>query len=127
MTQQVFLGVWRGRGGFRPERCTVGGWIIGIARRTIADTLSARTRRLRLTAAAGASLTLTKPEPVVPTPEAVLDRVLVLGKLARLPAPQRRALRLTHYADLTQTQIARRGLHQLGRRPHDDEPPELYT
>ncbi|MGQ4481892.1 sigma-70 family RNA polymerase sigma factor [Streptomyces sp. SAS_276] len=139
VTQQVFLGVWRGRGGFRPERGTIAGWIVGITRRTIADALSARTRRLYLVAAAGASLTLT--EPVVAKPEAVLDRVLVLRELAQLPAPQRRVLGLTYYEDLTQTQIARRtgwplgtvksharrGLHQLRRRLQDDEPPEHYT
>ncbi len=71
--------------GFRPERGTIGGWIVGITRRTIADALSARTRRLHLVAAAGASLTLA--EPVVAKPEAVLDRVLVLRELAQLPRP----------------------------------------
>ncbi|MEW1647785.1 sigma-70 family RNA polymerase sigma factor [Streptomyces sp. NPDC091219] len=139
VTQQVFLGVWRGRGGFRPERGTIGGWITGITRRTIADALSARTRRLHLLAAAGASLTLA--EPVAPKPDAMLDRVLVLRELARLPAPQRQVLGLTFYEDLTQTQIARRtgwplgtvksharrGLHQLCHRLRDDEPAEHYT
>jgi RNA polymerase sigma-70 factor (ECF subfamily) len=61
VTQEVFLGVWRGRRGFRPERGTVGGWIVGITRRGIADALSARTRRLHLVAAAGPSLVLAEP------------------------------------------------------------------
>ena len=139
VTQQVFLGVWRGRLGFRPERGTIGGWIVGITRRRIADALSARTRRLRLVAAAGAALPLT--EPAAHRPEAALDRLLVLRELARLPAPQQRVLRLTYYEDLTQTQIARRtgwplgtvksharrGLHQLRRGLRHDEQAEHYT
>lgn len=139
VTQQVFLGVWRGRRGFRPERGTMGGWIVGITRRTIADALSARSRRLRLVAAAGSSLALA--DPGARKPEAALDRVLVLHELARLPAPQQRVLRLAFYEDLTQTQIARltgwplgtvksharRGLHQLRRRLADGEQPDHYT
>ncbi|MFJ9377004.1 sigma-70 family RNA polymerase sigma factor [Streptomyces sp. NPDC101455] len=139
VTQEVFLGVWRGRRGFRPERGTIGGWIVGITRRGIADALSARTRRLHLLAAAGSSLALA--DPVTREPETVLDRVLVLHELARLPAPQQRVLRLTYYEDLTQTQIARRtgwplgtvksharrGLHQLRRRLQEDEQTDHYT
>ena len=139
VTQQVFLGVWRGRQGFRPERGAIGGWIVGIARRRIADALSARTRRLRLVAAAGSSLMLD--DPAARKPEPALDRVLVLRELARLPAPQQRVLRLTYYEDLTQTQIARRtgwplgtvksharrGLHQLRSRLQDDEQADHYT
>ncbi|MFF7446309.1 MULTISPECIES: sigma-70 family RNA polymerase sigma factor [unclassified Streptomyces] len=127
VTQQVFLGVWRGRGGFRPERGTIGGWIVGITRRKIADALAARTRRSDLVAAAGSALPPTDTD--AHGPEAVLDRVIVLHELAKLPSAQQRVLRLTFYEDLTQTQIAectgwplgtvkshaRRGLHQLRR------------
>jgi RNA polymerase sigma factor (sigma-70 family) len=127
VTQQVFLGVWRGRGGFRPERGTLGGWIVGITRRKIADALAARTRRTDLVAAAGSALALA--DPGTPRPEAVLDRVLVLHELAKLPPAQEQVLRLAFYEDLTQTQIAectgwplgtvkshaRRGLRQLRR------------
>ncbi|MEU1178716.1 sigma-70 family RNA polymerase sigma factor [Streptomyces sp. NPDC005820] len=112
VSQQVFLGVWRGRAGYRPERGTLGGWIVGITRRRIADSLAARTRRLRLVAAAGAQLALGDPDR--DRPEGALDRVLVRGELARLPAPQQRVLRLTFYEDLTQTQIAERTGWPLG-------------
>src|SRR5690349_4333773 len=61
VTQQVFLGVWRGRGGFRPDRGTLGGWIVGITKRKIADALSARTRRMAVVASAGSSLALADP------------------------------------------------------------------
>ncbi|WP_221359648.1 sigma-70 family RNA polymerase sigma factor [Streptomyces beigongshangae] len=128
VAQQVFLGVWRGRHGYRPERGTLTGWIVGIARRKIADALAARTRRAELVASAGAVLLLAGPADG--RTESVLDRVLVGRELARLPATQRRILRLAFYEDLTQTQIARRtglplgtvksharrGLHQLRHR-----------
>ncbi|MER5596198.1 sigma-70 family RNA polymerase sigma factor [Streptomyces sp. NPDC002265] len=125
VTQQVFLGVWRGRRGYRPERGTLAGWIVGIAKRKIADALAARTRRTDLVSSVGSVLALAAP--AQQRPEAVLDRVLVHHELARLPAPQQRVLRLTFYEDLTQAQIAertglplgtvkshaRRGLHRL--------------
>lgn len=133
VTQQVFLGVWRGRQRYRPERGTVAGWISGITRRKIADALSARTRRSDLVASAGTRL--------APDEggndrfaEAAVDRVLVRDALAGLPDAQQRVLRLTFYEDLTQTQIAertgwplgtvkshaRRGLHRLHHRLRED-------
>lgn len=112
VAQQVFLGVWRGCAGYRPERGTVAGWIVGITRRKIADALSARTRRGELVAAAGAALA--PAEAAAGRPEAALDRVVVGRELARLPAPQQRVLRLAYYEDLTQTQIAERTGWPLG-------------
>ncbi|OIJ65443.1 RNA polymerase subunit sigma-24 [Streptomyces mangrovisoli] len=129
VTQLVFFAAWRGRAGFVPERGTLPGWLVGIARRKIADALSARTRRTELVAAAGARLLVTAPDREV-RPEAAIDRVLLADELSRLPAPQRRVLNLAFYDDLTQTQIAevtgwplgtvkshaRRGLHRLADR-----------
>ncbi|MFJ7043559.1 sigma-70 family RNA polymerase sigma factor [Streptomyces sp. NPDC101112] len=114
VTQQVFLGVWRGRHGYRPERGAVGAWIVGITRRRIADALTARTRRADLAASVGTALALTGRPGRGEDPEAVLDRVLVRSELARLPAPQRRVLHLAFYEDLTQTQIAERTGLPLG-------------
>lgn len=111
VTQQVFLAVWRGRAGYRPERGSVAGWIVGITRRRVADALSARTRRGELVAAAAAAL---PDESAAGRPEAVLDRLLVSQELSRLPAPQRHVLRLAYYEDLTQSQIAERTGWPLG-------------
>ncbi|MFG2944043.1 sigma-70 family RNA polymerase sigma factor [Streptomyces adustus] len=110
VAQQVFLGVWRGRLGYRPERGTLAGWIVGITKRKVADALGARTRRAELVSTAGSVLA----PAAQPQPEAVLDRVLVRHELARLPAPQQRVLRLTFYEDLTQAQIAERTGLPLG-------------
>lgn len=134
VTQQVFLGVWRGRGGFRPERGSIGGWIVGITRRKIADALSARTRRLDLVATAGSSLAVTPP--AAAGPDTVLDRVLIVRELSLLPPAQQQVLRLAFYEDLTQTEIAertgwplgtvkshaRRGLHRLRGRLTEEAP-----
>lgn len=133
VTQLVFLAAWRGRAGFSPERGAIAAWLVGITRRKIADALTARTRRADLVAAAGAVMSLSAHDSASPA-DTVLDRVLVRRELALLPAPQRRALSLAFYDDLTHTQIAqltgwplgtvkshaRRGLHRLGRRLREE-------
>ncbi|WP_030182265.1 sigma-70 family RNA polymerase sigma factor [Streptomyces violaceorubidus] len=125
VTQQVFVGAWRGRCGFRPERGTLGAWLVGITRRKIIDALAARTRRLSLVESAGQDVTPARL--VQPAPDQVLDRVLLLKALSHLPQAQREVLCMAFYEDLTQAQIAertgvplgtvkshaRRGLHRL--------------
>ncbi|MFF0677514.1 sigma-70 family RNA polymerase sigma factor [Streptomyces tendae] len=125
VTQQVFVGAWRGRRGFRPERGTLGAWLVGITRRKIVDALAARTRRLSLIESAGQDVTPARL--VQPAPDQVLDRVLLVEALSRLPRAQREVLCMAFYEDLTQAQIAertgvplgtvkshaRRGLHRL--------------
>ncbi|MFE4776841.1 sigma-70 family RNA polymerase sigma factor [Streptomyces sp. NPDC056713] len=129
VTQQVFLAVWRGRGGYNPQRGAFAGWVVGITRRKIADALTARTRRATLASAAKTSLHLAAP-PSDNMAGQVLDQVLVRHELTLLPAPQRRVLQLAFYNDLTHTQIAevtgwplgtvkshsRRGLNRLRQR-----------
>jgi RNA polymerase sigma-70 factor (ECF subfamily) len=113
VTQQVFIGAWRGRDGYRPERGTLGGWLVGITRRKIVDALAARARRLTLldtvTRADGDGGA--RPEGA---PEEVLDRVLLVEALSRLPRGQREVLCMAFYEDLTQVQIAERTGLPLG-------------
>ncbi|MDX3397655.1 sigma-70 family RNA polymerase sigma factor [Streptomyces sp. ME01-18h] len=125
VTQQVFVGAWRGRHGFRPERGTLGAWLVGITRRKVVDALAARTRRLSLVESAGQDITPARL--VQPALDEVLDRVLLVEALSRLPQAQRDVLCMAFYEDLTQAQIAertgvplgtvkshaRRGLHRL--------------
>ncbi|MGK9465210.1 RNA polymerase sigma factor (plasmid) [Streptomyces sp. G6] len=125
VTQQVFIGAWRGRRGFRPERGALGAWLVGITRRKIVDALAARTRRLALADSAAHDATPT--HSVQAAPDDVLDRVLLVQALSRLPHAQREVLCMAFYEDLTQVQIsertgvplgtvkshARRGLHRL--------------
>ncbi|MFB7088427.1 sigma-70 family RNA polymerase sigma factor [Streptomyces sp. NPDC056296] len=125
VTQQVFIGARRGRHGFRPERGALGAWLVGITRRKIVDALAARTRRLALvdSATREAAPALL----VQAAPDEVLDRVLLVDALSRLPHAQREVLCMAFYEDLTQARIAertgaplgtvkshaRRGLHRL--------------
>ncbi|WUH95680.1 sigma-70 family RNA polymerase sigma factor [Streptomyces sp. NBC_00433] len=104
VTQQVFLAAWRGRRGYRPDRGSLAGWLVGIAHRKIADALTARTRRTVLVANAGSALS---PAPDARAqPDATLERVFVARELARLPAAQQQVLSLAFYADLTQAEIS---------------------
>lgn len=112
VTQQVFIGAWRGRAGFHQERGPLGAWLVGITRRKIIDALAARTRRLTLAKAAAAMAETTQP-PEAP-PEAVLDRVLLVHELACLSPVQREILCMAFYDDLTHTQIAQRTGIPLG-------------
>ncbi|MET9881733.1 sigma-70 family RNA polymerase sigma factor [Streptomyces sp. NPDC006430] len=132
VTQQVFLAAWNGRHRYRPGPGGLGAWITGITRHKVADALEARTRRARAAEAAARVASGAADLPGSPArheAEQVVDRVVVLGELARLPVAQQRVLRLAFYGDLTQMQIAdrtglplgtvkshmRRALHQLRR------------
>ncbi|MFE6933324.1 RNA polymerase sigma factor [Streptomyces sp. NPDC057699] len=132
VTQQVFLGVWRGRAGFRPERGPLGAWLVGITRRKIVDALAARTRRLGVIDSVAHEVRSSRQEER--TIDAAVDRVLLVDALSRLPVHQREVLCMAFYEDLTQAQIAqrtgiplgtvkshtRRGLHRLRRRIEQD-------
>ncbi|MFE7812817.1 sigma-70 family RNA polymerase sigma factor [Streptomyces sp. NPDC057433] len=125
VTQQVFLGAWRGRTGFRPERGPLGAWLVGITRRKIVDALAARTKRLTVIDSVAHDAGSHRQE--VSAPDEVLDRVLLVDALSRLPHHQREVLCMAFYEDLTQVQISertgmplgtvkshtRRGLHRL--------------
>ena len=50
-TAQVFVNAWRGRSGFDPERGSLASWLIGIARRAVADAHSRTVREQALRAA----------------------------------------------------------------------------
>lgn len=115
ITQQVFLGLWRGRHGYRPERGSIAAWIIGITRHRIADALTARTRRTELVTAAGQTLPVPAPHGYPSdTTDAVLDRVLLEKELAHLSQSQQQVLRLAFYEGLTHNEIARHTGWPLG-------------
>ncbi|MGW6706464.1 RNA polymerase sigma factor [Streptomyces sp. NPDC054956] len=113
VTQQVFLAAWRGRAGYRPGPGGLGAWLSGITRHKVADALEARTRRARV-AEAVTRVGVRARCGAEPGPEGVVERMVVLGELARLPSAQQRVLRLAFYGDLTQSQIADRTGLPLG-------------
>ncbi|MFI8825024.1 sigma-70 family RNA polymerase sigma factor [Streptomyces sp. NPDC053431] len=114
VAQQVFAAAWRGRAGFRPERGTVPGWLVGITRRKTADALGARTRRRELVAEVAAVGPVGAGDVTEGAQERVLDRMVVVGELARLPRVQRDVLALAYFGELTQTEIADRTGLPLG-------------
>ena len=105
--QEAFLAVWRGGGRYRPERGSVGTWVLGIVHHRAVDVLRRTTVvERRRGSAEGIEERLVAAER---TEHDVLRRAEadeVRGALAGLPEPQRRVLELAYYGGFTQTEIA---------------------
>jgi RNA polymerase sigma-70 factor (ECF subfamily) len=108
ITQEVFLAVWRKAGSHDPERGAVKTWLLSIAHHRILDELRARQRRPAGSAPGTVdALDLAAQDPL---PDEALwreyQRQAIAEALAALPEPQRRALQLAFFADLTQEKVA---------------------
>jgi RNA polymerase sigma-70 factor (ECF subfamily) len=109
IVQDTFLAVWRRAGDFDPARGSFRTWLLSIGHHRMLDELRARSRRPQ---ASGdlllAQAALSAEEPL---PDEALwlayQRDAVSGALAALPEPQRAALRLAFFADLTHQEVAR--------------------
>lgn len=126
VTQQVFVRAWRSRATFDPDRGGLGGWLVGITRRQVADRLTARIRERDVTDRAGRAAAA----PVSSVPDQVVNAVVVADEMNQLPPRMRTVLELAFFDDLTHHQIAaltglplgtvkshlRRGLERLRRR-----------
>jgi RNA polymerase sigma factor (sigma-70 family) len=104
VTQQVFVGAWRGRHRFDPDRARLPAWLVGITRHSVADAHEARSRARRSEQAVAASAP--NPETTEYDVRRVADRVLVADELRRLGDPGRTILELAFFRDLTHVQIA---------------------
>lgn len=127
VTQLTFVAAWTGRDTFDPQRGTMLGWLLGIARRKAIDRMRSAARDDRVARTVRAQ---PAPPDEPERPERIIDRLVVADELGRLPAEQRRTLELAFYDDLTHPQIAavtglplgtvkshiRRGLANLRRR-----------
>jgi len=102
VAQATFVAAWTGRETFDPDRGSLLGWLLAIARRKVVDRLRAAGREHRISDAVRA---LPEP-PAEPGPERVVERLVVANELAKLPGEQRRVLELAFYDDLTHQQIA---------------------
>jgi RNA polymerase sigma factor (sigma-70 family) len=112
VVQLVFLEVWRSRRRFDPERA-LEPWVLAIARRRAIDQLRAEARHYRRTL----PLDDHAEPPAARTPDAspsVETACDVREALAVLPMPQRQAIVLAHFGQLTQTEIADRLSVPLG-------------
>ena len=103
-TQATFVAAWRARETYDPGRGTLAAWLLGIARRQAVDRLRVLRRQQDVDTAA---VRLLAAYPADPSPERVVDRLVVLDELRRLTDEQRRVVELAFFDDLTHVQIAR--------------------
>jgi RNA polymerase sigma-70 factor (ECF subfamily) len=122
------VAAWLGRETFDPDRGSLLGWLLAIARRKVVDRLRAATRENRIVDKVQARPE--RPSAADTSPERVVDRLVVADELAKLPTEQKRVLELAFYDDLTHQQIAavtslplgtvkshlRRGMQRLKQR-----------
>lgn len=114
VTQETFVAAWRGRDRFDPERGSLPGWLLGIARYKVLDEHRRQTRVPTPVDESSASLERgvqgasggASDEPV--TIEAIADRMLLADALDRLPDRPREMIELAFFGDLTHAQIAER-------------------
>jgi RNA polymerase sigma factor (sigma-70 family) len=128
VTQATFVAAWRGRQTYDPDRGSLAGWLLGIARRQAVDRLRALGREQNSVDAVRRQAPAAYPAELAP--ERVIDRIVVLDELRRLSDEQRRVVELAFFDDLTHVQIAgvtglplgtvkshlRRGLERLRSR-----------
>ncbi|WP_458247124.1 sigma-70 family RNA polymerase sigma factor [Streptomyces sp. MAI_2237] len=114
VTQQVFVGAWRGRKGFDRDRGSLKTWLVGITDKKIADALERRSRALRGQEAVAEFASLDSEADSITAAEAVVDHVVITDELGQLPAPQQAVLRMAFYDGLSLSQIAERTGMPLG-------------
>ena len=102
VVQQVFVAAWLGRKDFDARRGSLPGWLMGIAKFKVIDTLRARARSLQPVP------TFLKEETTEAFLDEMVERVVVAQAMDRLRDEQRKALELAFFEDLTHTEIADR-------------------
>lgn len=108
VTQDVFVAAWSSAARYDPDRGSLAGWLLGIARHKVADALRQRQRaaaRLDRAAASGATAPPGGGDGGVEL-DRLAERLLVAEGLDTLPADAREAVELAFRSDLTHQQIA---------------------
>jgi len=102
VTQQTFVSAWRGRAAFDPSRGDLRGWVIGIARKRIADALEKRRRDTRnLEAVKDVAQSMGGLD-------AELENVLIAHELEQLGDPRNVIMAMAFIEGHTHEQIAER-------------------
>jgi len=109
IVQDVFIAVWKNAPTYNPKRGTVRPWLLQIAHYRIANELRRRTRRPQIQADPDGERLASLPEPGPGQPEEVWNayRHSALRRaLEELPPPQRQALGLAFFEQLSHDEIA---------------------
>ncbi|GAA3219070.1 sigma-70 family RNA polymerase sigma factor [Actinocorallia longicatena] len=101
VAQAVFVELWRCRGAYDPG-LSLEAWLMGITRKRAIDQLRAESRHSRR------KVPLVERDGAFDGTSAVELARDVRCALARLPRPQREAIELAHFGQLTQREIAAR-------------------
>ncbi len=101
VVQATFVAAWQSRHGFDPDRGTLLGWLMTMARRRVVDNIRSRVRVDRATE----EVRRTAAAVTEDAADRVIDRIVVADELESLPPDQRRVLKLAFYEDLTHEQI----------------------
>ncbi|MFD1713995.1 RNA polymerase sigma factor [Amnibacterium flavum] len=104
VTQKTFVAAWTGRTGYDRAKAPLPAWIVGIARKKIADSHAARARVRELQDRAIAAGLFDEPIHDID----LADRLLVADEIARLDPQSQQVIRLAFFDDLTHVQIAER-------------------
>jgi RNA polymerase sigma-70 factor (ECF subfamily) len=106
VTQRVYLQAWRSRGAYDPARRPIRAWLVGIARRVVADKIGERSGHTSLEQ---------RLDEVGRVEQAsddgiawrVADAVVVADGVSRLEQPRRQVLEMSFFQGLTHTQISK--------------------
>lgn len=110
VTQQTFVSAWRGRDRYDPDRGSARGWVVGIARRRIADALDARTRERRRLEAVAEHPPVRDEDPLATEAQRIMVRV----EVENLGPPKSTIVALAFFEGHTHEQIAARLEMPLG-------------
>ncbi len=110
-TQEVFLAAWRSRERYQPDRGSLAGWLLGIARFKVIDAMRADGRAPVPRDPSIGSDTLGVADVDITS---TAERMLLAEAIDALPERAREMVRLAFFEDLTHTQISERCSVPLG-------------
>jgi len=113
VTQEVFVSAWRSHHRFDPEKGSLRGWLMSIAKNRVVDLYRRRSRRPQTVSAFDG-----EPPPDLAQAEVTIgriaDRMVLAEALTELPDRARKAVELSFYDQLTHEEIATRTGVPLG-------------
>ncbi len=103
VTQEVFISALRNRGQYKPQKGTLAGWLIAIAKNRIIDNIRAEQRHEKRRSEADFEEIAVEAQV-----DRTGDRMMVAEALRCLPDRPRRVIAMHYFDDLTHSQIAER-------------------